>query len=348
MARTLKVGIIGASPDRGWARVSHVPAVQAVDGLELHAVATQDAASAERAAAQYGAARGYGDARALIGDPQVDVVTVAVNVPAHRELVLAAVEAGKHVLCEFPLDRDADGSGSLAEAARNAGVRAAVGLQARCSPAVVEAVRRLRDGALGRILSVRVLSTTVAFGPQVERAMAFGEDAANGVTLSSIQGAHTLDLLERLVGEVQAPAVLASTRFPTVEIEGEGPRRRTTFDHLSALGRVRDGAPVTLEVAGARPPGATPFLLEMTGEAGALRLEGGAARGFQSGALQLRVDGALQATPPTPATGPETACNVSALYAALRDDVLHGGDRAPSFADGVRAQTRLAALLAAA
>jgi predicted dehydrogenase len=61
MSKPLQVGIIGASAERGWAKVAHVPAVQGLAGLDLGAVATRDRPSAERAAKALGARAGYGD-----------------------------------------------------------------------------------------------------------------------------------------------------------------------------------------------------------------------------------------------------------------------------------------------
>ena len=102
MVKTLRVGLIGASAERGWAKISHVPAIQQLGGLELAAVVTQDRPSANKAARMFGAAKGYDDAKQLFADPEIDIVTVAVNVPAHRDLVLGALAAGKHLYCEYP------------------------------------------------------------------------------------------------------------------------------------------------------------------------------------------------------------------------------------------------------
>jgi predicted dehydrogenase len=103
MPQELGVGLIGVNATRGWARDSHVPAVQALEGLHLVAVATRSQQSADAAASEFGADRAYGDALGLIADPGVDIVGVASSVPSHRELILAAVRHGKHVLTEWPL-----------------------------------------------------------------------------------------------------------------------------------------------------------------------------------------------------------------------------------------------------
>src|SRR5579872_6065373 len=106
MTKALGVGIIGASAERGWAKLAHVPAVQRLAGLELVAVASGKQAKAGACAQRFRAEAGYADGRQLIQDPKVDIVTIAVKVPDHRELVLAALAAGKNIYCEWPLGRN--------------------------------------------------------------------------------------------------------------------------------------------------------------------------------------------------------------------------------------------------
>lgn len=343
MSKPLRVGIIGASAERGWAKISHVPAVQQTAGLELAAVVTQDQPSADKAARAFGAARGYGDAKQLFADPDIDIVTVAVNVPAHRDLVLAALAAGKHLYCEYPLGRDRAEGEMLAEAARKAGVHAAIGLQLRVNPAARRARELIGGGAVGRVLNARILSTTMAFGPDVEGAMAFGEKAENGVTLPTIQGAHTLDLAIAVLGGFADLSALASTQFAEVRVAGKDgtvTQARTTPDHLAVLARLDNGAPILIEVVGGRPADATPFRFEITGETGVLVLEGGAPRGVQSGVLRLLMNGEEQALDAATTPGPDTAVNVAGIYAALRDDILNGTRTVPDFDHAVRV-TRL-------
>src|ERR1700734_1295157 len=97
MTKALGVGIIGASAERGWAKLAHVPAVQQLAGLELAAVASGNQVKADVAAQAFGSKASYADGKELIQDPNVDIVTIAVKVPDHRKLVLAALAAGKHI-----------------------------------------------------------------------------------------------------------------------------------------------------------------------------------------------------------------------------------------------------------
>ncbi|CAM5685817.1 hypothetical protein STENM36S_09395 [Streptomyces tendae] len=84
----IRVGIIGADTKASWAGASHIPALAAQPDFHLAGVATRHEESARGAAEAFGAERWFADPYALIGDPSIDLVTVAVKVPAHRELVL--------------------------------------------------------------------------------------------------------------------------------------------------------------------------------------------------------------------------------------------------------------------
>ena len=99
----IRVGIVGADTKASWAKVSHVPAIRGLPGVRLAAVATRSERSAREAAEAFGTDRWFSDPFAMIRDDRIDVVTIAVKVPAHRELVLTALEAGKAVYCEAPL-----------------------------------------------------------------------------------------------------------------------------------------------------------------------------------------------------------------------------------------------------
>jgi predicted dehydrogenase len=103
--KEIRVGIVGANANASWAKLSHVPAINAIPGLKLAAVVTRNEQSAREAAEVFGAERWFSDPFAMIRDDLIDVITISIKVPAHRELVLAALDAGKAVYCEAPLGR---------------------------------------------------------------------------------------------------------------------------------------------------------------------------------------------------------------------------------------------------
>ncbi len=338
MAKRLAVGIIGASAERGWAKISHVPAVQQLAGLELGAVAAGNQEKSDAAAKAFGAKASYGDVKDLFRDPSLDIVAICVKVPDHRELVLGALAAGKNIYCEWPLGKDLAESEELAAAAQSAGLHVAIGLQTRMNPAVKRARDLIGSGAIGRPLSTRILSTTVAFGPKVEEAMAFGEKAENGVTLLSIQGGHTLDLAITVLGEFEDICALATTQYPEVEVGESATRQaRSVPDHILMQARVANSGALSVEVAGGRPPEAVTFQMTVTGTAGELTLDGGAVRGFQSGRLRLSLNGKPEHVDEGEvASLSDEAANVAGMYAALRDDILSGSSTVPDFHHSVR------------
>ena len=336
MAKLLRVGIIGANPDGGWARESHIPALQALPGLALAAVAGRTRQSAAASARWFGVSKAYGDAVELFRDPEIDLITIAVTLPAHRELLLAALQAGKHVYCEYPLGLDVHESLELARAADAAGVHAAIGLQARANPAVRRAQELLAAAAIGRPLTARMISTTAGFGPNPDSAVAYTEDPANGVTVITIQAAHSIDLAMALLGGVAEFSALATTQFPAIRIGDGEPQARKTRDHLLVQARLSSGTALSVEVAGGRPP-ETPFLFEIVGDAGVMTLRGGASRGFQSGRLSLLVDGEAQAVDEGGlASLSDAALNVAATYACLREDIVRGTSTVAGFSHAVR------------
>ena len=338
MVRSFGVGIIGASADRGWAKSSHVPAVQGLAGLELVAVASGSQSKADEAAKAFGARAGYADGKDLIKDPAVDIVTVAVKVPDHRELVLAALEAGKHIYCEWPLGRNLAETQELAAAAKAAGVHAVIGLQTRLNPAMLRARALASSGAIGRPLAARVFSSTVAFGPKVEAAMSFAEDSTKGVTLLTVQGAHTLDFAIAVLGPFADLNALTTTQYPQVAVgDSKTEQARSTPDHVLAQIRFGAGTALSVEVAGGQPPDSSTFRMEIDGEKGGIRIDGGAARGFQSGKLTVSLRGELQPLDEGEVGAmPAEAANVAGMYAALRDDILKGQSTVPDFEHAVR------------
>src|SRR5437588_9549736 len=98
----IRVGIIGANPDRGWAAQAHIPALKSLSGdFEITAVSTSRRESADAAARLFGVPLAFDNHQDLVNSSAVDVVAVTVKVPHHLELARAATDAGKAVYCEW-------------------------------------------------------------------------------------------------------------------------------------------------------------------------------------------------------------------------------------------------------
>src|SRR5712672_1789664 len=151
--KDIRIGIIGANSTASWAKISHIPAIQSLRGVKLAAVATRNEQSTREAAGAFGAHRWFSDPFAMIRDDRVDLVTIAVKVPAHYELVLAALDAGKAVYCEAPLGRTEEMVSAVGL------LHTAIGLHGRLNPTVRRAVQLIRAGNIGRPLNARIVST---------------------------------------------------------------------------------------------------------------------------------------------------------------------------------------------
>jgi predicted dehydrogenase len=157
----IRVGIVGANPSRGFASIAHIPALQALPNFEISAVCTTRQDSADAAAKHFGVPLAFSDAEELARDPAVDLVTVSVKVPDHYLPVMAAIEAGKHVYCEWSLGRNTGEAIRMRDAATRTGVCHAVGLQGQVSPAINYTKDLIADGYVGRVLSATMLPSLV-------------------------------------------------------------------------------------------------------------------------------------------------------------------------------------------
>src|SRR5215471_9740330 len=156
MADKVRLGLIGASVAGTWSARAHLPALQASSDVELTAVCTTKAESAEAAGRAWGARLAFDDWRKMIASPEIDAVAVVVRVPSHYAPTKAALEAGKHVYCEWPLGRTIAEAVELRELAQAKGLVTAVGLQARVNPALMHLKELVEAGFVGDLMAVHV------------------------------------------------------------------------------------------------------------------------------------------------------------------------------------------------
>jgi predicted dehydrogenase len=132
----------------------------------LYAVAARDADRAAAFAARFGANHSYGDYRAVVEDPDVDIVYVATTHPFHREQALMAIDAGKHVLIEKPLTLNATQAREVLTAARDKGVFAMEAVWMRANPLILKAQEIVAQGLIGEVVSAHAdFSAEFPFDP---------------------------------------------------------------------------------------------------------------------------------------------------------------------------------------
>ncbi len=197
----IRVGVIGASVNRGWGWRSHIPALQALPEYELTAICTAHQDTAQEAANATGARFAFSDYHELVAHPEIDLVSVAVRVPWHREMVLAALDAGKHVYCEWPLGSNLQEVEEMADAARIAGVAAMPGLQGRAAPWALHVKELIDSGYVGRPLSAN--AQLLMSSPYMRAGILWAAQRSSGNHILSIQTAHSLDILSNCLGGFQ-------------------------------------------------------------------------------------------------------------------------------------------------
>src|SRR6266478_6607937 len=257
---TLGVGIIGVNPGWGWAVTAHIPALRALPMYEIRALSARSPESARAAGEAFGIKAVFQDPEKLVIQPDIDVVAITVKVPHHRELVSAALAAGKAVYCEWPLGRDVDEARAMAALAAEKRVRTVVGLQARQAPAVEFVRELLSDGYVGEVLSTTMVGLSVP-GGVVGQPNAYMLDKANGAN----------------VGSIAVLSAVSDLRRPLITIEETGEQIvKTAADQIAVIGTLTSGATASVHVREA-VAGGTGFLWEINGTDGTLRITAAAA-----------------------------------------------------------------------
>ena len=242
-ARKLGVGVIGA---HAWAQKAHLPGYAAHPQARLVAICDLVQERAEAMARQFGVERVYTNPQDLINDPDVEMVDVCTPTDTHLPLSLAAIAAGKHVLSEKPLARDAESAFMAARAADEKGVRTKLGFTFRYSPAIRQIHAWINDGTLGEIYHVHGLEQNSQWlDPQVPlRQVPEGADW-NALIPSSIvgYGSHLLDLVRWCAGEYKSVASTMKNFVPRRIVRGfEGMQEIAVEDGAVALAEFTSGA----------------------------------------------------------------------------------------------------------
>src|SRR5881296_1200722 len=352
---TLGVGIIGVSPIRGWAATAHFPALRALPNYEIRALGGHSAESALAAGGVFGVSAVFSDHKQLVTQSDIDVVAVTVKVPQHRELVSAALAAGKAVYCEWPLGRDLEDARAMAALAAKQRVRTVVGLQARQAPAIEFVQQLLRDGYVGEVLSTTMVGLSIP-GDIVGQPNAYMLDKTNGANVLTIAVGHSLDILNYVLGEFAELSALSALRRPLITIEETGEQIvKTAADQIAVIGTLESGATASVHIREA-VAGGTGFLWEINGTDGTLRITADAAlpeifpltvAGAQgrNEPAELAVPTALtQKWPTLTSLEGAPAFNVARAYAAFAADIDNGTHTVPDLADAVRRHEVIAAI----
>src|SRR3989454_5448429 len=271
MADRIRVGIVGATVTQGgshWGANAHVPALKALPDYELRGVCTSREDTAKASAAAFGAERAFHRFSDMASHPEVDLIVVCVRVPGHRDLVMAGLQAGKPVFCEWPLGKDVAEAEEMAGLARQRSLKTIVGLQARSDPAILYARDLVQAGYIGDVLTAH-LNTVAQAQLQRGPGRIWQGVRANGANTLAIAGGHAIDALCAVLGEFAELSARVSTRIPEWRtLEGK-PVPVDSPDSINIAGRMVSGAEVSINVA-AVPANAGRNRLGSFGREGAL------------------------------------------------------------------------------
>jgi len=330
MANKIRLGFIGANVGSTWASQSHFPALKASPDVEMTAVCTRNAASAEVARRAFGAKLAFTDFRELAASPEVDAIAVVVRVPSHYEPTKAAIEAGKPVYTEWPLGRNTAEAVELAALAKAKGVPTAVGLQSRVSPALLYLKELIATGYVGEVLACHV--TTMRDGA-LERpsSRSWQRDASLGANTLTIANGHVIDALRFVAGNFARVSCMVTTQAKQwYEPDTKQMVDVTSPDNVLVNGQLARGAVASVHV-GAVPWAGGGFRMEIFGREGTLVATGNVSS--QRGEM-LRLQGAQRSQTLTELTIPERFVHVPPSFP--RGDPFNVGQMYTLFAQTIR------------
>lgn len=361
---------MGATHSHAWRTVGHVfdlpmrPVLAAIGGRDEGAV--------RAAAARHGWAAAETDWRALVDRDDVQLVDVCTPGDSHAEIAVAALEAGKHVLCEKPLANsvaEAEAMAAAAERAAERGQVAMVGFNYRRVPAVAYARRLIADGRVGTIRHVRVTYLQDwLVDPDFPLTWRLKREYAGSGALGDL-GAHAVDLAQYLAGELLVGVSALTETFVRerpllagastgLSASGAAERGPVTVDDAALFtGRLASGALASFEATRMASGRKNALRLEINGERGSLAFdlerlnelsfhdhtEPAEAAGFRRILVTEPGHPYLEAWwPPGHALGYEHTFTHQARDLVV--GIAEGVTPAPSFADGLQVQRVLAAV----
>ncbi|QOS76730.1 Gfo/Idh/MocA family oxidoreductase [Paenibacillus sp. JNUCC31] len=345
--KNIRTGIIGASINNGWAKVTHIPAIEHLDEFELTAVGTSNTASAKKSAEAFYADYGFDNMEELAQHPDVDMVVVSINVKEHYNAVKAIAPAGKPIYCEWPLGSNTTEALEMQEWVASAKLPNAIGLQARQAPAVQYVKDLLAEGYVGKVLSANLKISIDGMGGVGDKSSAYLFDRKIGGNLLTIVGGHNLDAFTYMLGDFTELSSITAQQFPEVElVDIQKVIKKTTADQILITGKLTSGAAASVHIQGGVKH-QTGLTLEIFGDQGTIVLSAPAS--IQFGSHQLRGAGATDnvlrelTIPDSYYWGPQSlkndsgfVLNMAQAYRKFAQDIQEGTTSAPTFADAVK------------
>ena len=344
MSAKRKVGIIGV----GFGAQVHAPGFRS-EGWEVAAICSRSLDKAKKAAAEGGIPDAYADPRQLIGRADLDAVSIITPPGAHHALSLAALAAGKHVLCEKPFAMDAEQARAMVEAAAKSKRTAMIAHEFRHTPQRAYIRQLLHEGYIGRFRLCTIELFLDRYVTPEPRPYTWLARRSEGGGLLGALGSHYIDALRDWFGEVASVSGRLETLRPDCSEEGRIVQADSDDTFAFTL-TFRNGGSATMIASFATTPSRGARLVVM-GDRGTLIAEQSGPNPMEDGVVIASRDGSpLQPLPTPPQYTPFKDARDHRLMAfrlLVRDftrGVEEGASPAPNFSDGLRCQEVLDAV----
>jgi predicted dehydrogenase len=207
---SVRIAVVGAGLISNW----HIPAIQAATGAELVGVCDKVEERARAASEKFGISKVYADAEEVFADPNVDAVVISVPNRFHHDLAVAAAQAGKHILLEKPVAHDVDAAKSVLAACNKAGVKVAIGHQARFLDVASVVRELLAHGVIGQVHSFRSVFSEIWDVVSIDD-YRWNLALSGGATMMDLT-VHRMDIVRHLLGGTYT-SVAASLRHKSMQ-----------------------------------------------------------------------------------------------------------------------------------
>lgn len=251
MSKVYRIGIIGCG---GIANGKHMPSLSKLPNIQMTAFCDIVEERAAAAAAHYGAPDGtrvYTDYRQLLEDSSLDIIHVCTPNDSHAEIAIAALEAGKHVMCEKPMAKKADDAKRMAEAAARTGKKLTIGYNNRFRPDSQHLKQVCESGELGDIYYAKAHAIRRRAVPTW--GVFLDEEKQGGGPLIDI-GTHALDLTLWMMDNYKPKVVLGTAYHKLSQRENAAnawgpwdPSKFTVEDSAFGMIVMENGATIVLE-----------------------------------------------------------------------------------------------------
>ncbi|MBI3384780.1 Gfo/Idh/MocA family oxidoreductase [Candidatus Gottesmanbacteria bacterium] len=254
--RKFKVGIIGA----GLQAKRRIPAINSNQNSQVVSIYSKTLKRSEVLAKEYSlkVLKSYEE---ILRDKSIKIVVVTTYPESHAEITIAALKAGKHVLCEKPLAKDVKSAQEMVNAARKYQRLLKCGFNHRFHPAVVKAKKLVDDGIIGKLLygrSIYGYSGREGFAKEWRSDKKY---SAGGILME--QGIHLVDLFSWFFGEIKSVSCFADTLyFPIAPFE----------DSAFVMLKTKKNQPISFHVSNLQWKNT--FLFEVYGTKGYVKVEG--------------------------------------------------------------------------